>query len=179
MRVTVLVRGQGSAKNLQQPLRQAISRADPLLPVTRLQTLDWFRHRALAQRRAGAALLAGFGLLGLVLATVGVAGAMAVGVSQRMHEIGVRLALGAAPRQVVRHFISRGMRLAALGLAIGLLLAVVASRLLSSMLFGVTAGDVIAYGAVTTALAVVALAACWIPARRAASVDPLKVLAAQ
>ena len=178
-RVTVLVRAEGGGRQLAAPLREAIARVDAQLPVTRLQTFDRYREMAMSGRRAGAGLLGLFGVVGLGLAAVGVAGAMSLSVTQRTREIGVRLALGAAPGQVVSYFVRRGMRLVAIGLGIGLAFAAAGSRLLSSMLFGITAGDLVAYVAVSAALGGVAGLACWLPARRAARVDPLRALGSQ
>ena len=177
--LTLLVRASRDAGQLAPALRQQIASVDSQLPVSRLQTLDRFRDDAVAGRRAGASLLALFGGLGLALAAVGVAGAMALTVGQRTREIGVRLALGAAPKQVVRHFVWRGMRLTALGIGIGMSAALAASRAVESMLFGITASDAIAYIGVAAAFAAVAVLACWLPARRAARVDPLTALAGE
>ena len=175
-RVTLLVRAGGDAGTLAHAVRHAIASADDQVPITGLRTLDHVRDAAIAERRAGAALLTLAGTLGLGLAAVGVAGAMALSVSQRTREIGVRLALGAAPSQVVRYFVGRGMRAAAVGMTIGTLAALAASRVLSSMLFGIAASDAVAYVAVIAVLGFVAAVACWLPARRAACVDPLEAL---
>ncbi len=177
-RLTLLVKTVGDASGLAPALRRQIAELDAQLPLARLQTLDRFRDEAVSARRAGAGLLALFGGLGLSLAAVGVAGAMALTVNQRTREIGVRLALGARPQQVVRHFVRRGMRLAGVGIAIGMAASLALSRAVASMLFGISAADGVAYAAVGALLGFVALVACWLPARRAARVNPLTALAA-
>jgi hypothetical protein len=112
----------------------------------------------------------------VVLASSGVYGVMAHSVTERTHEIGIRLALGAEPRQVLRWIAVRGMRLAGIGLAIGFAVAFVAARMLSSLLYGVSATDPLIFVGVPAALALVAIAACYLPARRAMRVDPMVAL---
>jgi putative ABC transport system permease protein len=123
-----------------------------------------------------AALLVAFAVLGLVLAAVGVYGVMAYAVTQRTHEFGVRTALGASPMDVLKQVFLEGGRLAALGLALSLIAALVLTRLMASLLFGVSPSDPMTLGLVAVVLALIALAACYIPARRAARVDPVIAL---
>jgi ABC-type antimicrobial peptide transport system permease subunit len=123
---------------------------------------------------AGIALA--FGVLALVLATIGLYSVMAYAVSQRTREIGIRMALGAGVRSVVRLVVAQGMRMVALGLALGMVGALALTRLLASMLLGVGATDAATYAGVALLLVGVALLACYIPARRAARVDPLVAL---
>jgi predicted permease len=174
--LTMLVRSSRDARPLADPVRRALRALDPHLPIYGVQTLAQYRADRLTEIRLGSGLLALFGALALLLAAVGVYGVMAFSVSQRTREVGVRVALGALQHQVVRVFLREGMRLTAVGIAIGLALATVVAKVLSSTFFGITAGDAVTFGAVAVLLSVVALAACWVPARRAASVDPMQAL---
>jgi putative ABC transport system permease protein len=123
-----------------------------------------------------ATMMAGLGVIALVLASSGVYGVMAHSVTERTHEIGIRLALGASPREVLRWIAGRGIRLAGIGLVIGFGLAYALARLLSSLLFGVSATDPLIFAGVPAAMAVVAIAACYLPALRAMKVDPMVAL---
>jgi putative ABC transport system permease protein len=149
---------------------------DPHLPVYGVQTLAQYRSDRLEEIRLGSRLLSLFGALALLLATVGVYAVMAFSVSQRTREVGVRVALGALQRQVIGLFIGEGMRLTAVGIAIGIGLSAGVAKVLSSTFFGISAGDALTFAAVAALLSGVALAACWIPARRAAKVDPMNAL---
>lgn len=130
----------------------------------------------MAQQKFSVYLIAGFGLLALVLASIGMYGVISYSVAQRTQEIGVRMALGAQPRDISAMVLLQGARLAGLGVAIGLVAAFGVSRLIASFLFGVGAADPLTFGAVTILLMVVALLACYMPARRAARVDPMIAL---
>ena len=174
--LTLLVRRQGDARPLADPIRRSLRALDPHLPVYGVQTLAQYRSDQLGEIRLGSRLLALFGGLALLLATVGVYAVMAFSVSQRTREVGVRVALGALQRQVVRLFVAEGMRLAAVGVAIGLVLSTLLAKALSATFFGINAGDAITFGAVSALLSAVTLAACWIPARRAARVTPMEAL---
>ena len=131
---------------------------------------------SLAARRLTMALLGAFAGLALVLASVGLYGVMALSVTQRTRELGIRLALGAPRRNVFRLVLGQGAMLVSLGIGLGLLGALAASRALSSVLYGVGALDVPAIGIAIASLAFVALLACWLPARRATLVDPIQAL---
>jgi len=124
-----------------------------------------------------AALLATFAVVALVLASVGIYGVTSYGVSQRTHEIGIRLALGASGERVLREVVGRGVRLTLIGAVLGLIGAIAAARLAAAVLFGVTPADPTALTAAAALLALVSLAACYVPARRAARVDPVVALA--
>ena len=157
-------------------IRQAVSEVDGNLPLFDVKTQAEQAAQSLAQERLFAALLSFFGLLALLLAALGLYGVLAHSVAQRAPEIGIRVALGAQPRDVLRLVIGQGMRLVVPGLVIGLAGAFVATRWITSFLYGVGALDWPTYGLITALLLAVALLACWIPARRATQVDPLTAL---
>ena len=131
---------------------------------------------SLAQRRFAVQVVGLFGVLALLLASIGIYGVMAYSVSQRTREIGIRVALGASRANIMKWVLRQGLILICIGLAAGLLAAVVVTRLLRTLLFGVTATDVVTYVSLAAVLGVVALIACYIPARRATRVDPLTAL---
>jgi putative ABC transport system permease protein len=121
-------------------------------------------------------LLGLFAALGLVLAAVGIYGVMAYSVSQRTHEIGLRMALGAQTRDVMKMVIRQGMALGMIGVAIGLIASYALTRLMKTLLFGVSATDPLTFTVIALSLGLIAILACWIPARRAAKVDPMIAL---
>jgi putative ABC transport system permease protein len=164
---------------LAAPLRQAVHALDPDIPVSGVTTLDEMVRGSVEQPRFFALLAAAFAGLALVLAAVGVYGIMAYVVSQRTPEIGVRLALGATTGEVFRLVVAEGLKLAAIGVVIGTAGAVLAARGLSTLLFGVRPGDPLTLTGVAAVLLGVAAAACAIPARRAARVDPMAALRAE
>ena len=131
---------------------------------------------ALGIVRIAALMVGSFGIVGLLLASIGLYGVIAYSVSRRTHEIGVRLALGAASGTVLKMIVRQGMILSGIGIGVGLVLALLLSRALSAMLLDVSPTDVVTYGAVTAFLLVVALLASYFPARRATNVDPLVAL---
>ncbi len=178
--LTLLVRARaGSAAAFGTPLREDIRALDPSLPVRRQVTMDVVRNAATSEQRHGAVVLAIFGVLALVLAAVGLHGVLIFTVRQRTREIGIRMALGASRRAVVSIFVRRGMRLTLIGGAVGLVLAVAATQLLRSMLFGITPTDGITFVAVSLLFLMVALLASWLPARRAARIDPVTAMRAE
>ena len=152
---------------------------DPALPVHRLTTLDHVRDAATTGQRAGASVLAVFGALALLLASIGLHGVMLFTVRQRTREIGIRMALGASAGEVVRQFVRYGLRLAARGMAIGFVLALAGTQLARTFLFGVTPTDAMTFVLVVSVFTAVALVACWLPARRASLVDPMTVMRAE
>ncbi len=157
-------------------VRGEVEALDPTLPLYEVRTMAEVVAHTLARPRLNALLMALFAAMATVLGAVGIYGVISYGVSQRTHEIGVRLALGAQPGDILRQIVGRGMVLVAAGLALGLAGAVVLTRWLESQLFGVAATDWAIYGAVAGLLAAVALAACYLPARRAMAVDTATAL---
>ena len=132
--------------------------------------------RSVAPQRFNLALLALFSAVGLLLAAVGIYGVMAYSVSQRTHEIGLRMALGAQSRDVLKLVVKQGLALALLGVSAGLITSLALTRLMKSLLFGVSTTDPVTLAGVSLLLALVALLACYLPARRATRVDPLVAL---
>lgn len=175
-RMTLLVRTVGNPVALLPAVRSEVQRLDKNLPLFDIRTLDEHLGRALAQERTNAQLVGLFGLLALILAAVGVYGVMSYAVTQRTREIGVRMALGAHTDDVMRLVVGYGMRLSILGVVIGLVGALSLTRFISSLLYQVTASDPATFIAVALLLGAVALLACWLPARRAAKVDPVVAL---
>jgi predicted permease len=174
-----LVRTAGEPAAVARAMRARLRAFDPELQVTEVRTMrDWLA-RTLVRPRFAAVLLGTFGALALVLAAVGTYGLLAYGVAQQTREIGVRLALGAAPGAIVRGVVGRGMRLAALAIALGIAGALALTRLLESQLAGVTPTDPLTFAASVAALGAAAAAACLVPARRASRVDPLVALRAE
>jgi putative ABC transport system permease protein len=176
LRRTLLVRTVGHPEALLAAVRAEVQHLDKNLPLFDIKTLDEHLGRALAQERTNAQLVGLFSLLALLLAAVGVYGVMTYAVTQRTHEIGVRMALGAHSHDVMRLVVGYGMRLSILGLVIGLVGALSLTRFISSLLYQVKASDPATFIAVALLLGAVALLACWLPARRAARVDPVVAL---
>jgi putative ABC transport system permease protein len=154
----------------------AIHELDPNLPVQQVGSMDRILSNSLGQQRFGMILLAAFAGLALVLAAVGIYSVLSYTVRHRGKEIGIRMALGAQVRDVVRLIVLQGMRPAGIGMAIGLAAALALGRALSKLVFGVTAADPLTIASVAAVLAVVALAACLVPAMRATRVDPFRAL---
>jgi predicted permease len=162
--------------SLVPAIRQEVRALDPALPVTDVKTLDEVVSDSTGPQRFNAALLGGFAGIALLLAAVGVAGVLAISVSRRTQEIGIRLALGARAGDVLRMVLGQGLALVVFGLAIGLPCAFFATRVLATLLFGIGAHDPLTFGGATAVLLLVALAACAIPAIRASRVDPIRAL---
>jgi predicted permease len=172
---TLLVRGAPGVAMAQQ-VRAAARALDPALPLFQPRSLEDALRESTTDRRQGTLLLAAFGTLALALAAVGLYGVIAYAVTQRRREIGVRLALGASRRDVVALFVSRGFRLAAYGVAIGLPLAAAVTHLLSRLLYGVTPMDLTTLVGASSLLMAIAILASGLPARRAARIDPMEAL---
>jgi predicted permease len=170
------LRASGDPLALSEAVRSEMRQLDSAVPVQGLRSMEQVVGRSVAPQRFNMSLLGSLAALGLVLAAVGIYGVMAYGVSQRTHEIGLRMALGAQGRDVVKMVVARGMALAAIGVAIGLIASYALTRFMNAMLFGVSATDPLTFTVVALSLGLVALLACWIPARRAATVDPMIAL---
>ncbi|HMF08117.1 MAG TPA: FtsX-like permease family protein, partial [Thermoanaerobaculia bacterium] len=160
-------------------LRRALWSVDPNLPLANVYTMDHLYRRSMARTSFTLVMLGIAGTMALLLGAVGLSGVMAYSVSRRTREIGIRMALGAEPRNVLAVILGEGILLIGSGVAIGLAASLVLTRFLSSFLFGVAATDPLTFAAVAFLLAAVALAACYIPARRALRVDPLIALRAE
>jgi putative ABC transport system permease protein len=174
--MTVFVRTNGNPTDLAQALRAEVFAIDRNQPVYSLKTLDQRVLETIALSRSLMLLFSGFALLALVLACVGIYGIVSYSVSQRTREIGIRMALGARAVDVLRLVLKNGMTLVIAGVAIGVGGALALTRFLTTMLFGVTPTDTTTFVVVSVVLAIVALIACLVPARRATKVDPLVAL---
>jgi predicted permease len=172
----LVVRGDGGQSGLAALVRQKVHAVDPLIPVPGARALTAIVDSSLGHERFRTQLLAIFAGLALLLASVGIAGVMSQSVRQRTTEIGIRMALGAPPDRMLREVMGEGLRLTALGIGIGLVAAAAASSALSSLLFGVRPIDPVTYAGVALILAAAAMLACFLPARRAANVDPMVAL---
>ena len=172
----VMVRTQGDPAQMSGAARLAVREVDPSLPAFSMTPLADVVSESVAQRRFSMLLLGLFALVALFLAAVGLYGVVAYTVSQRTQEIGLRMAIGAQPGDVLRMVLGGGMKLALLGVAIGIVGALGLASLVASMLFGVTPFDPVSYAATATGLLLVAALACYVPARRAMAVDPLVAL---
>jgi predicted permease len=172
------VRTAGDPLALAPALRREIQAMDPYLPLSAMKSLRQHLRISVFAQRLAASFLGAFGLLALVLATVGLYSVIRYAVSQRTREMGIRLALGAQARDITRLVVREGMLLALAGLGLGLLAAAGITRFLESLLLGVSATDPAVFVGVTALLAAVCAAACWLPARQAAAVDPMVALRA-
>jgi putative ABC transport system permease protein len=174
--MTVVLRATGDPLALAGSLRAQVAALDRNLPVGQITTMDDLVSQSAAPRRLNALLVGSFAALALLLAAIGVYGVMSYTIAQRTHEIGVRISLGASPRDILRHVLGDGLRLVSVGLAAGLFAAALLTHWLASLLFEVRPLDGVTFGAVPVVLALIAVAACYIPARRAARVDPVVAL---
>ncbi len=174
--MTLVVRTQSDPATMARAIEQHIWKVDSQLPVTKVETMKEVAADSFAARRFNMLLLSIFAALALVLAAVGIYGVMSYAVTQRTREIGIRMALGARTIDVLRLIIRNGMTLILIGVGIGLAGAVALTRLLTTLLFGVTPTDTLTFVAVLATLIIVALSACYLPARRATKVDPLVAL---
>jgi putative ABC transport system permease protein len=170
------IRTDGRPESLIGAVRNQVRELDPDLPVSRIMPMTEVVARSVWQPRLYTALFGVFAAVALILATVGIYGVMSYAVTQRTREIGLRMALGAQRKDVLKLVVGQGILLAAIGVGVGLGAALALTRLMSTLLFSVTATDPITFAAVSVLLAGVAIGACFIPARRAARVDPMIAL---
>jgi putative ABC transport system permease protein len=173
---TMMIRSSSPPNVLVMNVRNAVQQIDPQQPVGKVFVLEQLVSASLAPRRFNTWLVAVFGFLAMLLAAIGVYGVISRGVAQQTRELGVRIALGAQPADVLRLVLWNGLKIVAIGLSIGLAASLAATRVMSSLLYDVSATDPLTFAAVGALLIAVALAACWIPARRATRVDPLVAL---
>jgi putative ABC transport system permease protein len=173
--IRVALRSQLEPATVTAAVRHEVQAIDPTQPVSHVMTMDTIMSNSAAPRRFVLILFSLFGGVALLMAAVGIYGVVAYSVSQRTHEIGIRMALGAAARDVVKLVMGQGMKLVVIGLGIGLAAAVVLTRLMRGLLFQVSATDPVTFIIVGALLAVIALVACWVPARRA-NTDPMLAL---
>jgi ABC-type antimicrobial peptide transport system permease subunit len=170
------VRTEGDPAPLLEKVRREVQAMDPGLPLLDPRTISQVREQSLWAPRMGAGLLTLFGLLALTLAALGIYGVVAYSINQRQREIGIRMAIGAGRREVLRLVLSQGLRPVAIGAGIGLVGALAGARLVARLLFGISAADPLALGGALVLLSLVALAAVYIPARRASGLDPVAAL---
>jgi putative ABC transport system permease protein len=175
-RLTLLVRTHGEPLEIVGAVREQVRAIDKDVPVTHVQTMSQVFDASVAQQRFSMLIVGLFAGLALILSTVGIYGVMAYSVAQRSHEIGVRMALGAQTAQVLKLILKDGMKLAVVGVVMGLAGAFALTRLLTTLLFGVKPNDGMTLVVVSLGLLFVAFVACYLPARRATKVDPLVAL---
>jgi predicted permease len=173
---SLIIRTRGNPGDLAEPARRVIGGVDPDQPVAAVRTMDDIIDLDVADRHQQMLLLGAFAGLALLLASIGLYGVLSYAVTQRSRELGLRMALGASAGSVMRMVVARGLGLTTVGLTLGLALAWVSARALQSLLYGVTAADPATFAAVVGVLGTIALAACYLPARRASRVDPMVVL---
>jgi putative ABC transport system permease protein len=174
--VTAVARASGDPSSLLGRLREEAQRMDTSLPLYNVKVMEEHLNIALAPAKAGAMVLGSFGTLALLLASIGLYGMMAYAVTQRTFEIGLRRALGAQNVDVLKLAMTQGMVLVVGGLTVGIAISLAAAQIMASMLYGISATDPVVIGSAALLLILVALAACYLPARRATRVDPIIAL---
>jgi predicted permease len=176
MPLTFYVRSAHSAAAIAAGIHSVVTRIEPRVTIRDLRTMDEVIDRLLVRERIIAQLAGFFSVFALLLASLGIYGLLSYSVAQRTQEVGVRMALGATVQDVVRLVIRQGLTLALFGCALGIGAALIATRFIATLLYGVQPADPLTFAAVTGLLMAVALTACWLPARRAAKVDPMVAL---
>jgi putative ABC transport system permease protein len=177
--MNLTVRSTRTASSLRAELVQAVHAVDPGLPVDEVQPFTQLLSQAIADRRFAMMLLTAFAVLALVLAGMGIYSVIAYNVAQRTHEFGIRMALGADAGDVVSMVMKEGLLLSGIGLALGVVLSLLASLFVGSLLFEVKATDPLILAGVSLFLAIIAALACFVPARRATRIDPMQALRAE
>jgi putative ABC transport system permease protein len=173
---SVVVRSSLPPASVAGIMRAAVAGIDAHVPLYDVQTMSARIEHSLAPRRIIMLVLSAFAGLSLLLATLGVYGVLRYTTTQRLREMGIRVALGARPRDITRLIVSQGMAITAIGVAVGLIASLVLVRFIAALLYGVEPNDPVAFIAATAIVAAVAFIACWLPARRAGRVDPLSVV---
>ena len=174
--MTLVIRTRGDAASIAPAARQVIQQLDSEQPVADVRTMESLLADSVARARFSTLLLTVFAVIALVLAAVGIYGVMSYAVTQRTHEIGIRMAMGAQAIDVLKLIVKKGLTLTMCGVGIGLGAAFALTQIMSSLLYGVSATDPLTFGAISVLLALVALLACYLPARRATKVDPMIAL---
>ena len=174
--MALTVRTHSDPAGATSAIRSQIAAVDKELAVANLETMTTILNRSVAPRRASMLLLVAFSLIAALLAVIGIYGVLSYTVAQRAQEMGVRIALGAQSSDVLRLVVGEGLKLTLAGVGIGLIIAYALTRLMASLLYSVSATDAMTFVAVSTLLTGVALAACFVPARRAMKVDPMMAL---
>jgi len=174
--MTLVVRSSVAPQNLINAVRAKIAEVDPTIPISAVRTMDEVLGAAVARPRLIAAITGLFAGFALLLAAIGIYGVMAYSVSTRKQEMGIRLALGAEPSDILRLIVGQGMRMALLGVGIGIAFSLALTRLLANLLYGIGAADPLVFTSASLVLLGVAFFACYLPARRATRVDPIVVL---
>ena len=174
--MSVIVRSAGGTAAVASAVRAEVRKLDPEMPIDSVRPLEEIVSESVAEPRFRTMLLGVFAVTALLLAAIGVYGLISYSVAQRTREIGIRVALGARPAQVIRPIVREGMTLAVIGVVLGLAGALAATRVVAAFLFGIEATDPLTFGAVAALLLVVALVASYVPSRRALKVDPLTAL---
>jgi putative ABC transport system permease protein len=173
---SIVVKTEGDPAAMTNAVRREIQAVDKDQAVFKITTLEQLLNQSILIRKFFMTLLLVFAAVGLILAAVGIYGVMSYVASQRTHEIGIRMALGAQARDVLKLVMGNGMALALMGVVLGLVVAFAVTRVMAGLLFGVTATDTATFVTVSVGLIAIALLACYIPARRATKVDPLVAL---
>jgi putative ABC transport system permease protein len=174
--MTIVVKTAGNIQGLEKQIETVVHRLDRGIPVHDIRPMDAFVSDVMAPRRFSLIMVLVFGSIALTLASIGLYGVIAYSVTQRTHEMGIRMALGASPRDILRLVVGQGLTVAVPGIGIGLIGGLVLTRLMSGLLFGVSATDLTTYAGGAAVVALVAMLACYAPARRASKLHPMTAL---